>query len=187
MWKNRNDLAIRQQFRADFHMTSDTFMDIVTLVRNRLEKQDTRFRETVPTEKTVAIDFRGSQPLEVFYEKENTCARTSFFNKVAGLRAATLLEKRLWHWCFLVNFAKFPITPFSQNTLNRALKTFAVGKSGAISIIVYQNTLYFYFREPQVEQPKQLLNFKKPLTVKFLMMSVPIGLLEKISHNSMLF
>ena len=40
MWNNRNDLAIRQQFRADFRMTLDTVMDIVTFVRNRLEKQD---------------------------------------------------------------------------------------------------------------------------------------------------
>ena len=48
MWNNRNNLAIRQRFRADFRMTSDTFMDIVTLVRNRLEKQDTRSREAVP-------------------------------------------------------------------------------------------------------------------------------------------
>ena len=38
MWNNRNDLAIRQQFRADFCMTPDTFMDIVTLIRNGLEK-----------------------------------------------------------------------------------------------------------------------------------------------------
>ena len=30
-----------------------------------------------------------------------------FFNKVAGLRPATLLTKRLWHRCFPVNFAKF--------------------------------------------------------------------------------
>ena len=35
-----------------------------------------------------------------------------FFNKVAGLRPATLLKKRLWHWCFPVNFAKFLRTPF---------------------------------------------------------------------------
>ena len=55
MWNNRNDLAIRQQFRADFRMTPDTFSDIVTLVRNRLEKQDTRFREAVSIEKRVAI------------------------------------------------------------------------------------------------------------------------------------
>ena len=52
---NRNDLAIRQQFREDFRMAPDTFSDIVTLVRNRLEKQDTRFREAVSIEKRVAI------------------------------------------------------------------------------------------------------------------------------------
>ena len=31
-------------------------------------------------------------------------------------RPATLLQKRLWHRCFPVNFAKFLRTPFSQNT-----------------------------------------------------------------------
>ena len=35
-----------------------------------------------------------------------------FFNKVAGLRFATLLKKRLWHRRFPVNFAKFLRTPF---------------------------------------------------------------------------
>ena len=30
-----------------------------------------------------------------------------FFNKVVGLRPATLLKKILWHRCFPVNFAKF--------------------------------------------------------------------------------
>ena len=35
-----------------------------------------------------------------------------FFNKVAGLRPVTLLKKRLWHRCFLVNFVKFLRTPF---------------------------------------------------------------------------
>ena len=39
-----------------------------------------------------------------------------FFNKVAGLRPATLLKKRLWHRCFPVNFAKFLRTRFLQNT-----------------------------------------------------------------------
>ena len=40
-----------------------------------------------------------------------------FFNKVAGLRPATLLKKRkfmkkrLWHRCFPVNFTKFLRTP----------------------------------------------------------------------------
>ena len=36
-----------------------------------------------------------------------------FFNKVACLRPATLLKKRLWHRCFPVNFVKFSRTPFS--------------------------------------------------------------------------
>ena len=38
-----------------------------------------------------------------------------FFNKVAGLRLGTLLKKRLWHKCFLVNFAKYLRTPFLQS------------------------------------------------------------------------
>ena len=44
--------------------------------------------------------------------QENTCARVSFFNKVAGLRPATLLKKRLWHRSFPVNYAKFLKIPF---------------------------------------------------------------------------
>ena len=35
-----------------------------------------------------------------------------FFIKVAGLRPTTLLEKRLWHRYFPVNFEKFLRTPF---------------------------------------------------------------------------
>ena len=34
-----------------------------------------------------------------------------FFNKVSGLRPATLFKKRLWHRCFPVNFVKFLRTP----------------------------------------------------------------------------
>ena len=43
--------------------------------------------------------------------QENTCARVSFFNKVAGL----------WHRCFAVNFAKFPRTLFLTEHLRRLL------------------------------------------------------------------
>ena len=35
-----------------------------------------------------------------------------FFNKVAGLRPATLIQKSLLHRCFSVNFVKFPRTHF---------------------------------------------------------------------------
>ena len=44
-----------------------------------------------------------------------------FFNKVAGLRPATLLTKRLWHRCFPVNLVKFLRTLFLQNTSGRLL------------------------------------------------------------------
>ena len=38
-----------------------------------------------------------------------------FFDKVAGLRPATLLKKRLWHRCSPVNFVKFLRTPSLKN------------------------------------------------------------------------
>ena len=64
---------------------------------------------------------RSSRP-EVFCKKgvlrnftkftgKHLC-QSLFFNKVAGLRPATLLKKRLWHRCFPVNFVKFLRTPF---------------------------------------------------------------------------
>ena len=43
------------------------------------------------------------------------------FNNVAAMRPATLLKKRLWHWYFPVNFAKFLRTLFLQNTSGRLL------------------------------------------------------------------
>ena len=68
------------------------------------------------------------QPLKVFYQKRcswkfckifrKTPVRVSFLNKVAGLRRATLLKKRLWHRCFPVNFAKFVATPFYRTPLD---------------------------------------------------------------------
>ena len=45
-----------------------------------------------------------SSHLEVFCKKGHKIPRR--------LRRATLLKKRLWHWCFPVNFAKFLRTPF---------------------------------------------------------------------------
>ena len=51
----------------------------------------------------------------------NHLYQSLFFNKVAGLRPATLLKKLLWHRCFPVSFAKFLRTVFSQNTSGRLL------------------------------------------------------------------
>ena len=44
-----------------------------------------------------------------------------FFDKVAGLRPATLLKKNLWRRWFPVNFTKFLRPPFSWNTFGRLL------------------------------------------------------------------
>ena len=71
------------------------------------------------------------QPPEAFCKKmcswkfhkihRKTPVPEAFFNKVAGLRLATLLKKRLWYRCFPVNFVQFPRTPFLQNTSERLL------------------------------------------------------------------
>ena len=109
--KNRDDLARRQQFRADFRMTPDKFMNVVTLVRNWLEKQDTRFREAVPIEKRVAIAFRSSHQrcsmkkgvLRNFRKFAGKHLWQSLFlNKVSGLRPEeTLAQVLLYEFCVI--------------------------------------------------------------------------------------
>ena len=65
------------------------------------------------------------QPLEIFCEKRCSLKfhkiQSLFFNKVAGLRPATLLKKRLWYRSFPVNFVKVLRTPSLQNTSGRLL------------------------------------------------------------------
>ena len=147
-------------------MTPDTFMDTFTLVRNRLEKQDTRFREAFPTEKRVAIAF-GISHLRCSMKKD--------------LRPATLLKKGLWHRCFPVNFANFLRTPFLQNTSGRLLLSFMMFSDWEFLPQRFQNVCYWkidcgkhyrlskYFTKfPRTSQPKQLQHLKKPLTVKFI-------------------
>ena len=43
--------------------------------------------------------------------------QSPYFNKIAGLRPATSLKKRLWHRCFPVNFAKCFRTTFYRTPL----------------------------------------------------------------------
>ena len=95
---------------------------------------------------------RSSRP-EVFYEKGvlrnfarftgNHLCQSLFFNKVAGLRPATLLKKRLWHRCFPVNFAKFLITPFLQNTSGRLIlnQTLRLTKSALLKMTFYNTEM----------------------------------------------
>ena len=39
--------------------------------------------------------------------QKSTYVGVPFFNKVVGLRGATLLKKKLWHMCFPVNSVKY--------------------------------------------------------------------------------
>ena len=54
------------------------------------------------------------------HTRKHLC-QSLFFNKVAGLRSATLFKKRLWHKCFPVNFAKFLRTFFFTEHLRSLL------------------------------------------------------------------
>ena len=67
-------------------MTPDTFMDTFTLVRNRLERQDTQFREAFPIKKRIAIAFRSSHQSRSSQKKrlpeKNVWARASLSIKL---------------------------------------------------------------------------------------------------------
>ena len=62
-----------------------------------------------------------------------------FFNKVSGMRPATLSEKRLQQRCFPVNFVKFLRTPFLQNT-SRQLLLFVIN----LTVSFCKEVLYIY-------------------------------------------
>ena len=57
-----------------------------------------------------------SKKFRKIHIRKHLC-QSLFSNQVAGLRPATILKKRLWHRCFLVNFAKFLRTPFIKEHL----------------------------------------------------------------------
>ena len=71
------------------------------------------------------VNVRSSSP-EVFCKKgilkifakfiEKHLCQSFLFNKVAFVRPATLLKKRLWHRCFPVNFRKYLRTLLLYNT-----------------------------------------------------------------------
>ena len=49
-----------------------------------------------------------------------------FFNKVAGLRPATFLKKKLWHSYYPVNFSKILKPPFFTEHLRWLLRKFSM-------------------------------------------------------------
>ena len=96
----------------------------------------------------------------------NLC-QSLFINKVAGLRPASLLKKRLFCKCLPVNFAKFLRTSFLQNTFGRLLPHY----DPRINIILKMATIYLvylknkntYTSDPHLSGKKSFLIHKKPL------------------------
>ena len=67
--------------------------------------------------KQPAVGFNKKCVLKKFHKIHlKTPMLESYFNRVSGLRAVTLLKKRFQHRCFRVNFMKFLRTTFLQNT-----------------------------------------------------------------------
>ena len=75
--------------------------------------------------------------LEISKNSQKSNCASLFFNKVADLRPATLLKKRLWHRCFPVNFVKFLRTPFFIEHLWRLLSQFIYLRS-RVKFIIFQ-------------------------------------------------
>ena len=82
-----------------------------------------------------------------------------FFNKVVGLRPATLLKKRLWHRCFPVNFAKSLRTPFLQNMSGQLLLS-KMSKRRQIELVSPGKT------SQQKEQEEKIMTRQNVLSAK---------------------
>ena len=77
-----------------------------------------------------------------------------FFNKVSGMRPATLFKKRLQQRCFPVNFVKFLRTPFLQNT-SRQLLLFVIN----LTVSFCKKVLYIYSNLLLLEKSTKTHNF----------------------------
>ena len=64
-----------------------------------------------------------------------------FFNKVAGLRPATLLKNSLWHKYFSVNFPKFLRTPFLTKHLRWLLLRGSIMDSLLESFLIVESCI----------------------------------------------
>ena len=67
---------------------------------------------------SLKFEFLQREAVPEVFTGKHLC-QSPFFTRVADLRPATLLKKRLWHRCFPANFVKFLRTPFLQTTSER--------------------------------------------------------------------
>ena len=96
-------LKILQYSQKNTFLNKNAGLQALCFIKKRLE--DRCFLRTLRNFHLI----RGSRP-EVFREKGVLRSFTKFTGRY--LRSATLLKKRLWRRCFLVNFAKFLRTTF---------------------------------------------------------------------------
>ena len=104
------------------------------------------------------------------YTRKHLCL-SLFFNKVAGLRPATLLKKRLRRRCFPMNYAKF--LTFSQITSGQLLL-----KSLSERILKWTYIPFYDYRFSRFEQFYKQGNF----LVKFPLCKIS-KIEEKISYS----
>ena len=76
-----------------------TFDGVKKIIRDQRSKNYRSSHQSCSMKKDVLRNFTK-------FTGKHLC-QSLFFNKVVGLRPVTLLKKRLWHRCFLVNFVKF--------------------------------------------------------------------------------
>ena len=113
--------------------------------------------------------------------------QSPFLNKIAGLRSAFLLKKRLRHRCFPVNFAKFLRTPFAQNTSGLLLLWTTVSETS--------NTKYLELikRRSKVQEKnmscERALNFDqwKTFSENYKPMRVWLWLVYKFAENCQMY
>ena len=93
--------------------------------------------------------------------------RSLFFNKVAGLRPATLLKKKLLHRCFPANVGKFLRTSFLIEHPQWLL--LSVGKTKTVKLKPLYKLIYWiqiYFLYSQIKDVKENFSSKQRKHIK---------------------
>ena len=103
-YNNVNNLLVQKQPLDVFYWCSFTIAEcyISFVLTKRSSRPEVLCKKGVPEN---VAKFTGKHLCQIL-----------FLNKVTGIRLATLLKRRIWDSCVLVNFAKFLRTPFLQNT-----------------------------------------------------------------------
>ena len=103
--------------------------------------------------------------LKNFRKIYKTCAKWLVFNKVVGLRPATLLKKRVWHRCLPVNFAKFLRTLFSRTPPDDCFCHYRSVDSQPLSLILTGRKNSFLISRHYLLEFSRIILYFKTLTV----------------------